>query len=327
MKRTRISITLFAAAMLGAWIGATAHAQDAYPTRPVKLIVPFPAGGSTDIIGRLVGQKLSERLGQPVVVENRGGAGGTIGTDAAAKSAPDGYTLTIGTTSTHAIAPNAYAKLPYSPEKDFAPISLVAITPYLLVVNPNVKATNLKEFVALGKAEPGKMNFGSAGSGTATHLSMEMLKEAAGINLVHVPYKGNAPAELAVLAGDVQAVFGSMPALLQQAKAGKLRPLAVGTGVRSPALPEVPTVAESGYPGFESALWLGVFAPAGTPKAVLDRLEKDVRAIVAMPDFREGLARNGADPLSNTPAEFAKLLGDEIVRYAKTVKAANLKLE
>ena len=195
-----------------------------YPNRPVKLIVPFPAGGSTDIVGRLVAQKLSEKLGQPVVVENKGGAGGTVGTDVAAKSAPDGYTLTIGTTSTHAIAPNAYAKLAYDPVKEFAPLSLVAITPYLLVVNPNVKATNLKEFIALAKAEPGKMNYASAGNGTATHLSMEMLKDAAGIDIVHVPYKGNAPAEVAVLAGEVHAVFGSMPALLQQAKAGQAAP-------------------------------------------------------------------------------------------------------
>ncbi|QJR13747.1 Bug family tripartite tricarboxylate transporter substrate binding protein [Usitatibacter palustris] len=322
MNRFRTGVMTALAAVM---FSGAAAAQ--YPNRPVKLIVPFPAGGSTDIVGRLVAQKLSERLGQPVVVENKGGAGGTVGTDSAAKSAPDGYTLTIGTTSTHAIAPNAYAKLAYDPAKDFAPISLVAVTPYLLAVNPNVKATNLKEFIALAKAEPGKLNYASAGAGTATHLSMEMLKDAAGIDLVHVPYKGNAPAELAVLAGEVQAVFGSMPALLQQAKAGKIRPIAVGTSKRSPALPDVPPVADQGFPGFESSLWLGVFAPAGTPQPIIDRLVADVRAIVAMPDFIEGLARNGADPLSNTPAEFSKLLVDEIGRYGKVVKAAKLKLE
>ena len=330
MKRAalplRARLTILLAAVLAVMpIAATAQAD--YPNKPIRLIVPFPAGGSTDIVGRVVAQKLSERLGQQVVVDNRGGAGGTIGTDAAAKAAADGYTLTIGTTSTHAVAAGAYAKLSYNPVKDFAPVSLVAITPYLLVVNPQVKANNLQEFVALGKSMPGKMNYASAGNGTTTHLAMEMMKDAAQINLQHIPYKGNAPADLAILANEVQAVFGSMPALLQHTKGGKLRPLAVGTAQRSPALPDVPTVAESGYPGFEAALWLGVLAPAGTPKAVIDRLHKELAAIVPTADFKTAMERNGADATGNTPDQFAKLIAEESARYIKVVKTIGLKLD
>ena len=266
-------------AAIATWAGilvwpTSALAQSDYPNKPVKLIVGFAPGGSTDIVARLVAQKLGERLGQTVIVENRAGAGGTIGADVAAKAPPDGYTLTLGTTSTHAIAPGAYSKLPYNPVTDFTQISLVAITPYLLVVNPQVPARNLDEFIALAKRQPGKMNYASAGNGTATHLAMEMLKDAAKIDLVHIPYKGNAPADVAILGGEVQAVFGSMPALLQNTKANKVRPLAVGTATRSPALPEVPTVAEQGYPGFEAALWLGIMGPANMPSRVVDRLHK-----------------------------------------------------
>ena len=318
---------LAAIVFAGGAVACAAMAQERYPSKPVRLVVPFPAGGSTDIVGRLVAQKLSERLGQQVVVDNRGGAGGTIGTDHAAKSPADGYTLLLSTTSTLAVAPVAYAKLPYDPVRDFVPVSMVAITPYLLVVNTGVKANTLAEFVALAKSQPGKLNYASAGNGTTTHLAMEMLKDAAAFDAVHVPFKGNAPAELAVLAGDVQALFGSMPAILQQTKAGKLRPLAVGSSARSPALPDVPTVAESGFPGFEATLWLGVSAPTGTPRPIVERLESDLRAIVAMPEFREGLARNGADPVLTTSAEFGKMIGDDLNRYGKVVKAANIKLD
>ena len=265
-RLVRVGAVLIAgAAMLLSPVLSLAQAD--YPNRPVKLIVGFAPAGSTDIVARVVAQKLSERLGQSVVVENKAGAGGTIGADAAAKAPADGYTLTLGTTSTHAIAAGAYSKLPYDPVKDFAHISLVAITPYLLVVNPQVPAKSLAEFIALVKSQPGKLNYASAGAGTATHLAMEMLKDAAKIDIVHVPYKGNAPADIAILAGDVQAVFGSMPALLQNAKANKVRPLAVGTTRRSPALPDVPTVAEQGYPGFEAALWLGIMAPGRDAEA------------------------------------------------------------
>jgi tripartite-type tricarboxylate transporter receptor subunit TctC len=314
------------AAAAAAFPGA-ASAQADYPNKPLRLIVPFPPGGSTDIIGRIVALRLGEKLGQQIVVDNRGGAGGTIGTEAAAKATPDGYTLAVGTTSTHAVAPAAYSKLGYDPVKNFATVSLVAVTPYLLVVNAQVPAKSLKEFVSLAKSQPGKLNYASAGAGSTTHLAMEMLKDAAAINVVHIPYKGNGPAEVAVLAGEVQAIFGSMPALLQQVKADKLRPLAVGTARRSPAVPNVPTVAELGYPGFEAALWLGVVAPAGTPAAAVDRLSRELNGIVATPAFREAMDKNGAEPISNTPAQFATLIREEADRYGKVVKALGIKLD
>ena len=320
-------------AAIAAWAGilvvpTAALGQSDYPNKPVKLIVGFAPGGSTDIVARIVAQRLGERLGQTIVVENRAGAGGTIGADAAAKAPPDGYTLTLGTTSTHAIAAGAYSKLPYNPVTDFTPISLVAITPYLLVVNPQVQARNLNEFIALAKSQPGKLNYASAGNGTATHLAMEMLKDAAKVDLVHIPYKGNAPADTAILAGEVQAVFGSRPALLQNAKANKVRPLAVGTAVRSPALPDVPTVAEQGYPGFEAALWLGIMGPANMPKPVVDRLHKEIVAIVATPEFKASMDANGAETIaSKSPEEFREMLRGQVDKYGKITKAIGIKLD
>ena len=327
--RIRVALVAVIACSVGLILvpGAT-FAQASYPDKPLRLIVGFAPGGSTDIVGRIVAQRLSERLGQTVNVENRAGAGGTLGADAAAKSAPDGYTLTLGTTSTHAIAPGAYAKLPYDPVADFTHISLVAITPYLLVVNPQVKANNLAEFVALAKSQPGKLNYASAGNGTATHLAMEMLKDAAKIDLVHIPYKGNAPADLAIVGGEVQAVFGSMPALLQNTRAGKVRPLAVGSAARSPALPDVPTVAEQGYPGFEAALWLGIMGPANMPKAVVERLHKELSAIVATPEFKAAMDANGAEPIaSKSPEEFREMLRGQVAKYMGITKAIGIKLD
>jgi len=303
-------------------------AQSGYPNKSVRLIVGFAPGGSTDIVGRIVAQRLGERLGQTVVVENKAGAGGTIGADATAKATPDGYTLTLGTTSTHAIAPGAYSKLSYDPVADFTHISLVAITPYLLVVNPQVKANNLAEFVTLAKSQPGTLNYASAGNGTATHLAMEMLKDAAKIDLIHIPYKGNAPADAAIIGGEVQAVFGSMPALLQNTKANKVRPLAVGTAARSPALPEVPTVAEQGYPGFEAALWLGIMGPANMPKDVVERLHKEIVAIVATPEFKAAMDANGAEPIaSKSPDEFREMLRAQVGKYVTITKAVGIKLD
>jgi tripartite-type tricarboxylate transporter receptor subunit TctC len=303
-------------------------AQASYPDRPIKLIVGFAPGGSTDIVARIVAQRLGERLGQSVNVDNKAGAGGTIGADLTAKSPADGYTLTLGTTSTHAIAAGAYAKLPYDPVADFTQISLVAITPYLLVVNPQVKANNLAEFVALAKGQPGKLNYASAGKGTATHLAMEMLKDAAKLDVVHIPYKGNAPADLAIVSGEVQAVFGSMPALLQNTKAGKVRPLAVGTAQRSPALPDVPTVTEQGYPGFEAALWLGIMGPANLPKAVAQQLHREISAIVATPEFKAAMDANGAEPIgSKSPEEFREMLRGQVAKYVQVTKAVGIKLD
>jgi tripartite-type tricarboxylate transporter receptor subunit TctC len=305
-----------------------AAAQSDYPNKPIKLIVGFAPGGSTDIVARIVAQKLGDKLGQTVIVENRAGAGGTIGADVTAKAPPDGYTLTLGTTSTHAIAAGAYSKLPYDPVKDFTHISLVAITPYLLVTSTKTPAATLADFVALAKSQGGKMNYGSAGNGTATHLSMEMLKDAAKFDMQHIPYKSNADSDRAILAGDVDAVFGSMPALLQNAKAGKVKPIAVGTAARSPALPDVPTVAESGYPGFEAALWLGIMGPANMPRPVVERLHREIVAIVATPEFKTAMDANGAQPLSSkSPQEFTDMLRGQVDKYVKITKAIGIKLD
>ena len=325
--QNRIAVAAAAVMLAAAGFAPLAAQAQAYPTKPIRLIVAFPAGGSTDIVARLVAQKLGEKLGQQVIVDNRGGAGGTIGTEIAAKATPDGHTLTMGTTSTHVIAPAAYAKVNYDPVKDFEPITLVASTPYLLVLHPGVKANNLKEFIALAKSQPGKMNFASAGTGSTTQLAMEMLKGAAGIDIVHVPYNGNGPAGTAVLGGQVQALFGSMPAVLPHAQAGRVRPIAVGTAKRSPALPNVPTVAESGFPGFEVSLWLGFFAPKGTPKPVLERLQKELTGIANSPEMGAQFEKNGASPVTNTPAEMNKLMKTELDKYGKVVKAAGIQLK
>jgi tripartite-type tricarboxylate transporter receptor subunit TctC len=308
-------------------IGPSQALAQAYPTKPVRLVVPFPPGGSTDIVARIVAQRLGERIGQPMVVENRGGAGGTIGTEAVAKAAADGYVLGFASTSTHAVAPAVYAKLGYDPIKDFAPISLVAVTPYLLVVNPKVEVKSLKEFVAYVKPRPGKFNYASAGTGSTTHLAMEMLKSAAGLFILHIPYNGNGPAGTAVIAGDVEFLFGSLPAVLPHAKSGRVRALAVGTPKRSPALPDVPTVAESGFPGFDASLWLAVMAPAGTPAAVVDRLNKEIVAVVRSPDAADALNKAGAEPTTSTPAELANMVKDGVKKYAAAVKRAGVKLE
>jgi tripartite-type tricarboxylate transporter receptor subunit TctC len=299
----------------------------AWPAKPVRLMVPFPPGGSTDIVARIVGQKLGERLGQSIVIENRGGAGGTLGTAQAAKAAPDGYTLTVASTSTHVVAPSVYQKLDYDPVKDFAPISLMAVSPYLLVVHPAVPAKSVKELVELARKQPGKMNYASAGVGSTTHLAMEMLKSASNTYMLHIPYSGNGPAGTAVISGQVEILFGSMPAVLPHAKGGRVRALAVGTLARSPSMPEIPTIAESGYPGFDASLWLGIMAPAGTPQPVIDRLHKEIVAVVSAADTREALSKAGAEPVTSSPAELAAMVRDGVPKYAKIVKMAGVKPE
>ncbi len=315
-----------ALAVAVAFWSAVAPAQT-YPSKPIRVMVPFLPGGSTDIVARILAQKLEKPLGQPLVVENRGGAGGTIGAAVGAKAAPDGYLLTFGSTSTHVVAPSVYQKLEYDPVKDFAPISLVAVTPYLLAVNPKVEAKNVKELVALMKAQPGKLNYASAGIGSTTHLAMEMLNLAAQTSAVHVPYNGNGPAATALMGGQVEILFGSLPSLLPNAKSGRVRPLAVGTPKRSPSLPDVPTVAESGYPGFDASLWLAFFAPAGTPQAIIDRLQREIVATVQQPDTREALDKAGAEPVTSTPGELAAMIRDGVGKYAAVVKAAGVKAE
>ncbi len=318
-------VRIAAAALLAAAALHTGSAAaQAYPSKPIRLMVPFPPGGSTDIIARIVAQKLTAQLGQPMVVENRGGAGGTIGTAVVAKAAPDGYSLMVGTTSTHVVAPSVYAKLEYDPVKDFAPVSLMAVTPYLLVVNPAVQAKTVKELVELMRAQPGRLNYASAGIGSTTHLAMEMLKFASGTYALHIPYNGNGPAGAAVIAGQVEILFGSLPAVLPHARSGRVRALAVGTLKRSPSLPEVPTVAESGYPGFDASLWLAIMAPAGTPAPVIERLHKEVVAAVSAPETRDLLDKNGAEVLTSTPGELAAMIRDGVAKYAKIVKTAGV---
>jgi len=327
MKRsTAVKVARAMILALGTLASHAALAQ-AYPAKPVRLVVPFPPGGSTNIVARIVAQKLSDRLGQQVVVENRGGAGGTIGAEAVAKAPPDGYTLVVGTTSTHAVAPSVYGKIGYDPVKDFAPISLIAVTPYLLVVNPSVNVKSLQEFVGYVKGRPGKLNYASAGTGSTTHLAMEMLKSAAGLYIVHIPYNGNGPAGTAVIAGQVEILFGSLPAVLPHAKSGRVRPLAVGTPKRSPSLPDVPTVAESGFPGFDASLWLAIMAPAGTPAPIVDRLQKEIHAVIASPDTADALNKAGAEPITSTPAELAAMVKDGVEKYGKVVKQAGVKPE
>src|SRR5688500_8820160 len=313
MKLTRALV-----ALLGAALCATAAAQQSYPTKPIRLIVGFAPGGNTDTVGRLVGQRLGERLGTQVIIDNRGGAGGTIGTEMAARANPDGYTLTMGTTTTHAIAVAAYPKLAYDPVRDFAPIALVAIAPYLLVVNSKVAARNLNEFVSLAKSQPGKLNYGSAGTATTTHLVMATLTSRAGLDMAHVPFKGNGPATTAVLGGEVQALFGAVPPLLPHAQAKRVRSLAISSATRSPSLPDVPTVAESGYPGFNVTLWLGFFAPKGTPPAVVKRLESELVQIASSADMKEQMSRQGLDSHAAGSAELGKIVKTEIANY-KTV--------
>jgi tripartite-type tricarboxylate transporter receptor subunit TctC len=326
-KEEAMKAALSLLAGIGALASATAIAQPAYPNKPIRLIVAFAPGGNTDTVGRVVGQKLAERLGTQVVIDNRGGAGGTIGTEIAAHANPDGYTLTMGTTTTHAIAVAAYSRLRYDPVKDFAPIAVVANAPYLLVVHQSIPARTLKEFVALVKSQPGKLNYASAGQATTTHLVMATLTTRAGLDIVHVPFNGNGPATAALLGGQVQTTFGAMPPLLPHVNTGRVRALAISSAERSQSLPDIPTVAESGYPGFNVALWLGFFAPRGTPPAVIRRLESELVSIVKTPEMKQMLEKQGVEAYSLDSAALAKLVPAEIATYKMVFKSAGIKVE
>ncbi len=283
-------------ALLFAWPwGATALAQ-AYPTKPVKLNIPFPSASPGDIIGRIAGQKLSEALGQPFVVENRPGASGTIGAEAAAKSAADGYTLLLGSTSPLAIAPGLYPNLGYDPSKSFAPISLLSSAPICVVVHPSIVANSLKELIDLAKSRPGQLNYGSGGNGHLMHIAGEMFKAAAGVDIVHVPYKGQSPAANDLVAGRIQIVFDQIVAYQSQIRSGKLKVLAVAKSARIPRLPDVPTTAEAGLPGFEASSWFGLLAPKGTPGDVISRLNGEVLKALTTKDLRDTLSNLGLEP-------------------------------
>ncbi|HET7158190.1 MAG TPA: tripartite tricarboxylate transporter substrate binding protein, partial [Burkholderiales bacterium] len=299
-----------------------AFSAQTYPTRPIRLIVPFPPGGGTDIMGRLVAAHLTEKLGVQTVVDNRGGAGGIIGTELAVKANPDGQTLLIGSVSTISINPSLYRKLPFDTLKDLAPVSLIASTPSVLVVTANLAAKTVKDLIALAKAKPGQINFASAGSGTSHHLGGELFKAMAGISIVHVPYKGTAPAVTDLVSGQVAMMIANMPAVLPMVKAGRLRALAVTSLTRSTLMPELPTVAESAVPDFEVIVWYGVLAPAATPKPVVAKLNEYLQQMANLQEVKDRLASQGAEAISSTPDAFSRKIRDDMKKWAKVVQTS-----
>jgi tripartite-type tricarboxylate transporter receptor subunit TctC len=298
-----------------------------YPTKPIRFIAPFPPGGSTDLLARLISQKLSESVGQQVIVENRGGAGGTIGVELAAKAPPDGYTIVMGHVGTFGANPTLYPKLPYDANKDFAPITVLAIVPNGMVVHPSFPARTAKEFLTIARAKPREILYGSGGSGSATHLAIVYLELAAKIELVHIPYKGAGPAIIDLIAGQTSMTVTGMPALMPHIKSGKLRPIGVATAKRLAVLPDVPTIAESGVPGFEANQWYGVLTQAAVPRDIVMKLNAEIVKILARPDVKKRLADDGADPVGNTPEQFAAHIKTEIARWAPVVKASGAKPE
>jgi tripartite-type tricarboxylate transporter receptor subunit TctC len=302
-------------------------AQDKWPSKPITYVVPFPAGGTTDTLARIIGQKLSVALGQPVVVDNKPGAGGNIGSGAVARAAPDGYTILGGTISSHAINVSLYPKLPYDPAKSFVPITLIGTNPLVLIVPPNSSAKSVKDLIAQAKAKPGSVTFASAGSGTSQHLAVEMFKSLAGVDVVHVPYKGSGPAIQDVMGGQVDAMFDTTVVAAPQIKGGKVRALGVTSAKRVKGWDTIPTIAESGVPGYEIVSWQGIFAPAGTPPEIVKRLNTEIVKILNMPDVRERMEALGVDPVANTPEEFAAFQKAEIAKWAKVIKEGNVKVE
>jgi tripartite-type tricarboxylate transporter receptor subunit TctC len=306
--------------------GPGAHAQ-AYPARPVRYIVPFPPGGGADLIARSVAQKITEGGGMQFLIDNRPGAGTILAAELAARSAPDGYTIFHGANTSHAINPNLHVKLPYDPIRDFAPITRLASFPNIVVVHPSLPVRSLKALVALAKARPGQLNFSSSGNGTPAQLAGVMFNDAAGVDMVHIPYKGSAPALTALMSGETQLMFSSLASALPFVRSGRLRPLAVTSAQRSPAVPDMPTIAESGYPGFEAITWHGLFAPAGTPPAMVARLHSEFARVLDAKEFRTWMLNQGADAASSTPEEFAAFVKSELTLYAKIVRKAGMKAD
>jgi len=306
----------------------TAIAQPAaYPTKPIRIVVAYTPAGATNILARTIGQKLTEAWGQAVIIDNRPGANGNIGTEYAAKATPDGYTLLMVTAGTHGINPGLYRKLGFDAVKDFAPVSLVAMVPNVFVVNNGVPAKDLKEFIAYAKANQGKLNYGSPGNGSTAHLSMELFKSMTGIQMVHVPYKGSAGVLADLIGGQIVVTMDNMPPYVPQVKAGKIRALAVSPARRSPALPDVPTVAEAGVPGYDSGAWFGLVAPANTPKDLVDKLSRETARILKLPDVSARLADLGAEAVGSTPEQFSAHIKAEIAKWAKVIRDANVELQ
>jgi tripartite-type tricarboxylate transporter receptor subunit TctC len=317
-------LTLLALTLL---VAAPLCAAQQYPQRPLRLIITFPPGGSTDFVGRLVAQKMSESLGQQVVADNRGGAGGIVGTMIAAHAAPDGYTLILGSSSGLVFNPLLNAKLPYDPFRDFEPISRTNINAQALVAHPGVAASNVKELIALAKARPGQLNVSSPGIGSSNHVGAEMFNHLAGVNIVHVAYKGSGPAAIDLMAGNIQLQMTSIPTVMPHVKAGKMKMLGVGSSKRSALLPDVPTIAESGVPGYDDTVWYGLFAPKGTPATIVSRLNSEALKALASPDLVQRFLSQGAEPSGSSPRELAEFMRAEHVRWAKIIKAANIRLE
>ena len=308
-------------------VSASASHAQGWPAKPIRIIVPFAPGGPADLLPRLLGPKLTEAWGQPVIVDNKPGAGGNIGMDLVAKAAPDGYTLVIGPTGNLVVNPHLYPSLPYDVFRDFAPVTLIATFSNVLVVNPEVAAKTVPELIALAKAKPGTMTYGSPGIGSQPHLGGEFLRLLAGIDIAHVPYNGTAPALRDLLGGQITFMFAQTSAALPQVQAGKLRALGVASAKRAPQLPDVPTIAESGLPGFEAVSWYALRAPAATPKDITAKIQTEVARILQLPDIREKLAAQGAEPVGGTPEQLAAQLRLESARYADIVKRANIKAE
>ena len=303
-----------------------AQAQN-YPTRPIRIIVAYTPAGTTDILARAIGQKMSERWGQPVIVENRPGAAGNIGTELAAKATPDGHTLIMGTAGTHGINVSLYKKLNWHPLKDFAPVSLVAMVPNIMVVSNALPVKSVKDLIAYARANPGKLSYGSPGNGSTAHLSMELFKSMTGTSLVHIPYKGSAGVLADVMGGQIAVTIDNMPVYLPQVKTGKIRALAVSPAKRSAAAPEIPTIAEAGVPGYDSGAWFGLLAPAGTPRAVVELLAAETARILQLPDVSRRISELGAEPVGGTPQQFTELIKSEIAKWAKVIKDANVELQ
>jgi tripartite-type tricarboxylate transporter receptor subunit TctC len=313
------------AALTITW-GAVSHAQPPYPTKPLRIIVPQSAGASTDLTARLIAQKLSVAFGQPVVVDNRPGAGSIIGTDLVAKAAPDGYTLLV-VASSITLNPSLHKNLPFDPVRDLAPITQLSAFPNLLTVHPAVPVKTVKDLIALAKAKPGSLNYGSSGSATGTHLSAELFKYMTGIDMVHVPYKGGGPAVQALLGGQVQLNFATIVSVLPHVRSGKLRGIAVTTAKRSPGAPDIPTIAESGVPGYDHGPWNGFLAPARTPRAVIARLNEETARILQLPETKAVFTNEGAEPVGNKPEEFGAIIKAETSKWAKVIQAAGIKAD
>ena len=304
-----------------------ANAQPAYPVKPIRLVVPFAPGGSTDTIARLIGQKLDEALGQQVIIDNRPGAGGNLGVDYVAKSAPDGYTLIFGHVGTFGFGPSLYAKLPYDPIRDFAPVALFAMVPNMLVVHPSLPASNVKELVALARARPGQLNYGSSGNGSASHLATEYFKLLSKTDITAIPYKGTGPLVTDLIAGQTSLTITGVPPLYPHVQSGRLRALAVGSVKRLPLLPSLPTIAEAGVPGYESSTWFGPLAPAKTPREIIVRLNVELMKMLQRPDVRARFAAEGIEALGSTPEEFGTYIKSEIERWSRVIKAAHVRPE